>query len=191
MSRLNEAGMREYFERGDLVIVPPPVKIAGITADLTLGGSFKALKTTGPFKSPPPIDLCADCSGEYDEPIIVADGESLILEPRAMVLGVTNEHVEIPNDLVGWVDGRSSLARLGLFVHVTAGRIDPGWAGKIVLEFINAGPRRLTLKVGMPIASITFEELNRPVEIGYRDLVGAKYHNQDAVAGSRIRGDSL
>lgn len=72
---------------------------------------------------------------------------------------MTFESVTLPADLVGWLDGRSSLARLGLMVHVTAHRIDPGWSGRIVLEFFNAGKLPLALRPGMMIGALSFEPL--------------------------------
>lgn len=73
------------------------------------------------------------------EEIVLQDDEAFFLHPGELALAVTYESVTLPNDLVGWLDGRSSLARLGLMVHVTAHRIDPGWKGRIVLEFFNSG----------------------------------------------------
>lgn len=70
---------------------------------------------------------------------------------------MTLESVTLPADLVGWLDGRSSLARLGLMVHVTAHRIDPGWSGCIVLEFYNSGKLPLALRPGMLIGALSFE----------------------------------
>ncbi len=70
------------------------------------------------------------------EEIVLPEGEAFFLHPGELALAVTYESVTLPADLVGWLDGRSSLARLGLMVHVTAHRIDPGWSGCIVLEFL-------------------------------------------------------
>lgn len=70
---------------------------------------------------------------------LLTRAKCLYLHPGELALAVTYESVTLPADLVGWLDGRSSLARLGLMVHVTAHRIDPGWSGRIVLEFFNAG----------------------------------------------------
>jgi dCTP deaminase len=78
---------------------------------------------------------------------------------------VTFESVTLPADLVGWLDGRSSLARLGLMVHVTAHRIDPGWSGRIVLEFFNAGKLPLALRPGMMIGALSFEPLSGPADV--------------------------
>ncbi len=94
---------------------------------------------------------------------------------------MTYESVTLPADLVGWLDGRSSLARLGLMVHVTAHRIDPGWSGCIVLEFYNSGKLPLALRPGMPIGALSFEPLSGPAARPYN-------RREDAnIATSRAR----
>ena len=79
-----------------------------------------------------------------------------------LALATTLESVKLPANIIGWLDGRSSLARLGLMVHVTAHRIDPGWEGKIVLEFYNSGKLPLALRPNMVIGALSFEVLSGP-----------------------------
>jgi len=102
---------------------------------------------------------------------------------------VTYESVTLPADLVGWLDGRSSLARLGLMVHVTAHRIDPGWSGRIVLEFFNAGKLPLALRPGMMIGALSFEPLSGPADRPYNRRQDAKYRDQQGAVASRIDKD--
>ncbi len=92
--------------------------------------------------------------------IEIADGDPFYLHPGQLALAVTREAVTLPDNIVGWLDGRSSLARLGLMVHVTAHRIDPGWSGRIVLEFYNNGRLPLALRPGMPIGALSFEPMS-------------------------------
>ena len=96
----------------------------------------------------------------------------------------------LPDDIVGWLDGRSSLARLGLMVHVTAHRIDPGWSGNIVLEFFNSGKLPLALKPGMSIGAISFEQMTGTAERPYRKRTDAKYRDQNGPIASRISEDN-
>ena len=99
------------------------------------------------------------------------------------------DEVSAALDLVGWLDGRSSLARLGLMVHVTAHRIDPGWSGRIVLEFFNAGKLPLALRPGMMIGALSFEPLTGPADRPYNRRQDAKYRDQQGAVASRIDKD--
>ena len=84
--------------------------------------------------------------------------DSLTLQPGESAHGITVESLELPDDLCGWIQGRSTLARIGLMVHVTANFIHPGTHGQQVLEMTNAGPMPLTIMVGIPICQIILEE---------------------------------
>ena len=121
--------------------------------------------------------------------IVLDDGEAFFLHPGELALAVTLESVTLPSDLVGWLDGRSSLARLGLMVHVTAHRIDPGWSGCIVLEFYNSGKLPLALRPGMPIGALSFEPLSGPAARPYNRRQDAKYRDQQGAVASRIDKD--
>ena len=102
---------------------------------------------------------------------------------------MTHESVTLPADIVGWLDGRSSLARLGLMVHVTAHRIDPGWSGQIVLEFYNSGKLPLALRPLMKIGALSFETLSEPCQRPYSRRADAKYKDQRGAVASRIGAD--
>ena len=112
-----------------------------------------------------------------------------MLHPGELALGITLESITMPDDLVGWLDGRSSLARLGLMVHVTAHRIDPGWSGNIVLEFFNSGKLPLALRPGMAIGAMSFETLTGAAERPYTKRDDAKYRGQHGPVASRISED--
>lgn len=102
---------------------------------------------------------------------------------------MTYESVTLPDNIVGWLDGRSSLARLGLMVHVTAHRIDPGWSGRIVLEFYNGGRLPLALRPGMVIGALNFETMSGPAARPYNKRTNAKYKSQQGAVASRIDQD--
>jgi len=121
--------------------------------------------------------------------IIIADDKAFFLHPGELALAVTQESITLPANIVGWLDGRSSLARLGLMVHVTAHRIDPGWSGNIVLEFFNSGKLPLALKPGMKIGAISFEVLSDFAEKPYNSRADAKYKDQSGATASRISAD--
>jgi dCTP deaminase len=123
-----------------------------------------------------------------DEVYIDEQG-TFVLHPGELALGITLESITLPDNLVGWLDGRSSLARLGLMVHVTAHRIDPGWSGNIVLEFFNSGKLPLALRPGMAIGAMSFETLTGPAERPYTKREDAKYRGQSGPVASRISED--
>ncbi len=107
-----------------------------------------------------------------------------------LALGATLESVTLPDDIVGWLDGRSSLGRLGLMVHVTAHRIDPGWSGNIVLEFYNSGKLPLAMRPGMSIGAISFETMSSPALRPYRKRSDAKYRDQSGPVASRLSAEN-
>lgn len=189
--RLSDGDIIRAMKEGRILIQPaPPEKdITGVTVDLRLGNLFRVFKDYQVS--------CIDCAGSgaeiektmadvMSDQIFVADGEPFYLHPGQLALGVTAEKVTIPDDLVGWLDGRSSLARLGLMVHVTAHRIDPGWDGHIVLEFVNAGKLPLALRPGMKIGALSFETTTVPCLRPYNKRTDAKYQQQTDAVASRL-----
>jgi|GEM_PF-1332167 len=117
---------------------------------------------------------------------IVPDGEPFCLASGKFVLGHTVETYRFPADVLGFVNGKSSLARIGLAVHVTAGVCDPGFEGQITLELSNIGRRDILLWPGMPVAQIVFAALDREAERPYGSPgLGSKYQGQSGVTTSR------
>lgn len=112
-----------------------------------------------------------------------------ILAPGELVLGTTEEFVEIPDDMVAVVNGKSSLARLGLLIHITAGFIDPGFKGKITLEIYNLSRVPIILRAGKPICQISFMQLTSRADYPYgHPNLNSKYQNQQGVAPSMYEG---
>ena len=110
------------------------------------------------------------------------------LRPQMFCLGTTLENVKIPHDLVARVEGKSSLGRLGLCVHATAGFIDPGFEGQLTLEFYNMSNSTIVLYPGQPICQLAFEELSTPAKRPYGTPgLGSKYQGQKGVTGSRLQ----
>lgn len=192
--RLSDKSIIEALDDQRIIIEPRPAdeSISGVTVDLRLGNRFRVFSS----HTTPHIDL----SGTREEmnraidkvmsdEVVVDSDEAFFLHPGELALGITLESVTIPDDLVGWLDGRSSLARLGLLVHVTAHRIDPGWSGNIVLEFYNAGKLPLALREGMAIGAISFETMTTEALRPYRKREDAKYKDQSGPLASKISED--
>ena len=192
--RLCDRDIEAHLEVGKIQIEPrpSPTRINGVSVDLRLGNSFRVFND---HAAP-----CIDLSGPREDvdqainrimskEIQLAADEAFFLHPGELALAVTAETITLPDDIVGWLDGRSSLARLGLMVHVTAHRIDPGWSGAIVLECFNSGKLPLALRPGMTICAMNFETLSGPAARPYNKRSGAKYRGQSSPIPSRIAAD--
>lgn len=150
--------------------------------DLTLGGTILAPRPGSR------IDLRTDDPADSMDR---TDFEDFVLGPGCAVLGTTVEVVRCPLDLSARIEGKSSLGRLFLAVHITAGVIDAGWNGQITLEIVNHGPWEIVLWAGMPIAQVSYWKLSERCETPYgsREL-GSHYNGQrgpTAAAGRRGR----
>ena len=122
--------------------------------------------------------------------ITIPDDEPFIVQPGEFVLGVTKECITVPDDLVVRVEGRSSLGRLGIIVHSTAGFVDPGFSGTITLEISNLNRMPVALYPGMRICQMAFELMTSPAEMPYNKKPGSKYQGQVLPEESRLMQDS-
>jgi dCTP deaminase len=120
--------------------------------------------------------------------LVVAEGDRpFILHPGEFVLGQTLEKVSLPNDLVARLEGKSSLGRLGLLIHSTAGFVDSGFSGNLTLELSNVANLPITIYFGMPIGQISFMRMDGPVESPYGSKsTSSKYQGQDEPTPSRF-----
>jgi len=117
---------------------------------------------------------------------IIDDSQPFILHPGEFVLGSTLERITLPDDLVARLEGKSSLGRLGLLIHSTAGFIDPGWDGHVTLELSNVANLPITIYYAMKIGQISFVQLTEPAETPYgADGLGSKYQGQAGPTPSR------
>lgn len=130
-----------------------------------------------------------DATGKIMRMIEVKESESFIIQPGEFVLGVTEEFISVPNDLVVRVEGRSSLGRLGIIIHSTAGFVDPGFSGTITLEISNINRLPIALYPGMRICQIAIETMSSPVLEPYSHKKSSKYQNQVLPEESRIDQD--
>ncbi|CAM4338748.1 dCTP deaminase [Pseudoalteromonas sp. SR44-5] len=193
--RLSDTHIKEYIAQQRIIIEPSPTDemISGVTADLRLGNKFRVFQDhTAAYVdlSGPKDQLNKAMESIMSDEIVLKEGDAFFLHPGELALAMTYEKVTLPADIVGWLDGRSSLARLGLMVHVTAHRIDPGWSGNIVLEFYNSGKLPLALRPMMKIGAMSFETMSGPAENPYNTRKDAKYKDQTSAVASRISDDS-
>lgn len=189
--RLCDKDIKKYLANGDIEIVPAPKQnsISGLTVDVRLGSKFRVFEDhQAPYidLSGPKAEVQSALDTVMSDEIEIADDKAFFLHPGELAIAVTHESITLPSNIVGWLDGRSSLARLGLMVHVTAHRIDPGWSGNIVLEFFNSGKLPLALKPKMKIGALSFELLSDHAEKPYNARNDAKYRDQDGAVASRI-----
>jgi dCTP deaminase len=188
---LSDRDIKKALSDGRIRIYPEPdlsTQLGSCSIDLRLGGNFRVFE----HSKKPYIDPAKrDYSNEITSEIVVNRGEQFIMQPGDFVLAVTLERVSLPADLMGRLEGRSSLGRLGIVVHSTASVFDPGWDGKCVLELGNLGRMAVALTVGMRICAMTFEELSSAAEVPYNKRKSAKYRIQDGPAESRIHEDDL
>jgi len=185
---LSDVDIRRYLALGKITVTPelPPEQFGSCSVDFRLGHEFNVFE----HSRHPYIDL-REKKGIEDlmKPVIVADGDAFILQPREFVLAITEETLELSADVLGRLEGRSSLGRIGIIVHGTAGLFDPGWSGKATLELINLGRMPVALYPGMRICSFTFEQLSTPSSVPYRMKKGNKYAGQDRPLASRLAGE--
>jgi dCTP deaminase len=186
---LSDADIRRRLDEGSLVIEPladPELQIQPASVDLRLGPEFLEFQRTNiPCIHPGSEDEVAD----YVAETVVDEGDDFVLHPGDFVLGTTTERVEIPPDLIAHVEGRSSLGRLAIVVHATAGIADPGYCGQITLELSNLGAAPVALTPGMRISQLTFTKLSSPAERPYGEERGSKYQQQEGPQASKIGGD--
>ena len=181
--RLSDIDIISKVKSGEIKIDPIPEEncFGSFSVDVRLGNVFQVFcKDKKSYIDLSQITGDNQMSENIMEKIIVGKKERFFINPGDFVLGITMERVTLANHIVGWLDGRSSLARVGLMVHMTAHSVDPGWDGHITFEFYNAGSLPLALKPGMRIGALSFELLSSPTGNPYYKKIGAKYNGQKA-----------
>ena len=186
---LSDRDILRRMEEGDLVVDPVDdldTQLQPASLDLRLGEEFLEFQRTNISCIHPNR---AEEVGDYVRETTVPEGEEFILHPGDFVLGTTKERVDIPDDLIATVQGRSSLGRLAVVIHATAGIVDPGYKGQITLELSNLGTAPVALTPGMRISQLTFTELKTRAERPYGEERGSKYQGQAGPQASKIQGD--
>ena len=186
---LSDRDIRKAIDSGRVKIEserPEPFHIHASSMDLRLGSTFKLYDHSKfPLLDPKRPETF---QGNM-RTVTVAEGEAFIVQPGEFVLGVTCETITVPDDLVVRVEGRSSLGRLGIIVHSTAGFVDPGFHGTITLEISNLNRLPVALYPGMRICQLAFEMMSSPAETPYNAKPGSKYQGQVLPEESRLSLD--
>ncbi len=186
---LSDVDIRRYQELGKIKITPelPQEQRGSCSVDFRLGNEFSVFEHSRHAF----IDLKERTAiQDLMRTITVPTGEPFILQPHEFALAITEETLELDDDVLGRLEGRSSLGRIGIIVHGTAGLFDPGWIGRATLELSNLGRMPVALYPGMRICSFTFEQLSSPVEVPYRKKVGNKYSGQDRPLASKLASET-
>lgn len=186
---LSDRDIRARLAAGDLKIEPmhdERLQIQPASVDLRLSAEFIVYKPGEISCLDPRVPESLSGAAER---VLVREGEAFTLHPGDFALGSTMETVWIPDDLVGQVDGRSSVGRLAVVVHATAGFIDPGFRGQITLELANIGRIPVRLYPGLRIAQMALQRMTSAAERPYGDKRGSSYNGQSGPQVSRLRLD--
>jgi dCTP deaminase len=183
MTVLIDRTIKQHLAAGRHAIDPlDEDAIQPASVDLRLDRSFRIFRIT----ARPYVDVHEDMD-DLTELVEIDAEQPFIIHPGTFCLGTTMEKITLPEDIVARVDGKSSLGRLGLLVHATAGYVDPGWTGKLTLELSNQSQMPIALYPGMRIAQISFLALTSPVDRPYGSpSLGSKYQGQTGPTPSRI-----
>lgn len=172
---LSDRTIREHLDAGTISIDPiDDTAVQPSSVDVRLDHRFLVFRnhTRGL------IDVKQDLS-DLTEPVEASDAKPFILHPGEFVLGSTLERIALPDDLVARLEGKSSLGRLGLLIHSTAGFVDAGWDGQITLELSNVASLPITLYPGMKVGQVSFMQMTTPADNPYGSgVIGSKYQGQ-------------
>ncbi|GAA2870034.1 dCTP deaminase [Pseudonocardia halophobica] len=179
---LSDRDLRKELESGRLGLDPwDEAMLQPSSIDVRLDRFFRVFQNSRYTHIDPSIQ-----QDELTTPVETADGDTFVLHPGEFVLGSTFEQVSLPDDLAGRLEGKSSLGRLGLLTHSTAGFIDPGFTGHITLELSNVANLPITLWPGMKIGQLCLFRLSSPAERPYgSEGVGSRYQGQRGPTPSR------
>jgi dCTP deaminase len=186
---LSDIDIRRYLAEGKIKITPelPAEQFGSCSVDFRLGDEFSVFEHSRHAL----IDLKEKTAiQDLMRTIKVPPGEPFILQPREFALAITEETLELDDDVLGRLEGRSSLGRIGIIVHGTAGLFDPGWRGRATLELSNLGVMPVALYPGMRICSFTFEQLSSRVAVPYHKKSGNKYAGQNRPVASRLASET-
>ena len=183
---LSDRSIREELAAGNIVIDPVDIDdIQPASVDVHLDRQILVFRNTRRAY----VDVRKSLEGLTDMEEI-QDDVPFMLHPGEFVLGSTLEHIELPSHLVARLEGKSSLGRIGLLIHSTAGYVDPGWKGHLTLELSNVSSLPITLYYGMKIGQLSFSQLTVPADRLYGDpSLRSKYQGQTEPTPSKAHED--
>lgn len=188
---LSDRDLKKAIREKRLVIKPPideESQLGSCVIDLRLGRTFRVFNHSSVAVIDP---FDKEMMEKITSKVEMAEGEVFILHPSEFALAVTKEYIEVPDDLTGRLEGRSSIGRLGVVIHSTAANIECGFKGHITLELANMGRIPVKLYPGMRICSISFARLTSPAEVPYYKKKGAKYVGQREPGVSKIAEEQV
>jgi len=187
---LADRDIKQALADGRIKITPAPdlaTQLGSVSVDFRLGGTFMVFEhSRHSFIDPRQPQSIGDAMRTIE----VSGDERFIMQPGDFALASTIESLELPDDLLGRLEGRSSIARLGITVHSTAAVFEPGWVGTATMELSNLGRMPVALYPGMRICSFSFEQVSSPVETPYRLKRNAKYAGQVSPRASLLAEES-
>lgn len=186
---LSGGQIREYIDQGRIVIEPFDEELIGpCQIDLRLGDKFRV------FKEIDVVDPTDSKTIEENTELVETNGGPFVLDSGQLVLAVTKEKVAIPNDIVASIEGRSSIARIGAFIHISSGHVNPGSGGEepfpVTLEVLNMNPSPVKLYPNTRICQLLFYTMDQPVIKGYDEREG-KYRGKQEPSSSLAYKDNL
>ncbi|MFM8279566.1 MAG: dCTP deaminase [Candidatus Limnocylindrus sp.] len=186
MSVLSDGDLRRAIAAGEIGVDPfNDEDIQPASIDLHLDKSFRVFRNNRYGFIDPSVDQPG-----LTELEVVSGAEPFMLHPSEFVLGQTLERISVGSALLGRLDGKSSLGRLGLLIHSTAGYVDPGWVGNLTLELGNVASLPIALYPGMKIGQISFHRMSSPVERPYGSAaLHSRYQGQSQPTASAIHVD--
>ena len=186
---LSDRDIKTALREKRIVVKPKPdldEQLGSASLDLRLGYHFRVFK----HRRQPYVDpLDPETMAGMTEEVMISKKEPYVIQPREFVLASVLEWVELPDDIAARIDGRSSLGRLGLVIHSTAGHIDPGFQGSITMELSNIGMMPIMLYPKMRICQLVFEKLSSPAERPYNKKPGAKYGGNKVPVETKLGAD--
>ena len=184
---LSDRSIKEGLEQGRIIIKPfDDSCLQPASVDVRLDRKLLVFRTQ---RYPSYIDIRQNVES-FNEVVEIEDDKPFFLQPGEFVLVSTLEDIGLPDDLVARLEGKSSLGRIGLLVHSTAGYVDPGWRGHLTLELTNVAKLPITLYYSMKIGQISFLKLTTPADRPYGAKgLGSKYQGQTEPTASRLYRD--